>query len=352
MKQFSLLILFCLSAVAVNAQRFVWDIDFETTFDNREGINDVVPTETYFFINLAPEIGVDLGSSGRVSGGIVWTQHIGNEWDKHNISPTLYYRYKGDEWKVSAGIFPRRQLTEQLPAFLWSDSLNYFQKNIRGVLAQYTRGGSFADFYLDWRQMRSRTKREAFNIVVHGLWRPDISTIWGIGGHAMMNHFARRIDAPDTEHIVDNFLANPYFRIDLDGLCALDILSFRTGLLANIERNRELGGWDFAPGFWLEGVMEWRWLGVKNSFYAGKPLLPSYGLFGSELYQADPFYAKRIYNRTDLYGHLLRRKFVRLDAELNFHFTPGSFVFYQRLMLRVDINHSNTTRPSRNPETI
>lgn len=326
--------MFVILSSNLSAQKFYWDIDLEAVFDNREGSHDITPTETYFFTNLAPEVGLDFGHYGRIGGGVVWNQPIGNEWDGYKISPTLYYRYESQRWNFSMGMFPRRQLIQELPGFLWGDSLTYHQKNIRGALVQYRAGRSFAELYLDWRQMQTERKREAFNIVVHGQWQPQGKVLY-IGGHAMMNHYALQKHAPADQHIVDNFLVNPYLGVDLSGKTALDSLNFRAGPLATIERNRALGGWAHAVGGWLEAIAEWRFLGLKNTLYAGQALLPSYAEFASALYPGDPFYQKKFYNRTDIYARVIRNKFVELDASLDFHVSPGSFIFYQRLLLRV-----------------
>ena len=128
----------------------------------------------------------------------------------------------------------------------------------------------------------------------------------------------------------------------------LDSLDIRAACLVTVERNRALGsGWHSPCGGWLRLDAAWRFLGLTNTFYAGKPLLPAYREFGSGLYPGDPFYQARLYNRTDVYAYLLRNKFVSLRASLDFHVTPGSFIFYQKLTLKVCLDAANTGFPSR-----
>lgn len=184
-----LTILAIVSPLIASSQELTWSVDFGSVFDNREGDNTITDTKTYFFTNLAPEIGMKFTKRDRIAGGVVWNQPIGNEWEGHRISPTLYYRHTGKRWSASMGMFPRTQLHQPLPGFLWCDSLTYFQRNIRGVLVQYNSRSAFIDFYLDWRQLQTETKREAFNIVFHGEWRPRARSFI-VGGHAMMNHYA------------------------------------------------------------------------------------------------------------------------------------------------------------------
>lgn len=343
-----------------------WNIDFSSVFDNREGDKDITATKTYFFTNLAPEVGVTFnGGQDRLAGGVVWHQPIGSEWDGHRISPTLYYRHEQQSWRFSMGMFPRRQLIEEMPGFLWSDSLSYHQNNIRGVLVQYVGEKGYFDAYVDWRGMQSRKQREAFNIVFHGQMSPR-NNWFGFGAYAQMNHYALQKNAPADQHIVDNFLVNPYLAADLGSKTALDSLNIRAGLLMTIERNRAVreAGWKTPAGIYLSAVGEWKWFGVKNTLYAGGELFPSYNypgahfaddsaphateedlldnpvvysILGPGLYQGEPFYRKKFYDRLDIYGYILRNDHVSLQASLNFNFTPGSMIFYQRLLLRITL---------------
>lgn len=340
----SLLLFFIFTVfITVPAQKFTWDIDFKSVFDNREGDHDYTPTETYFFTQLAPEVGLKFGSGDRVAGGVVWNQPIGREWGGARVSPTLYYRHEAPTWAFSMGMFPRTQLHEELPNFLWNDSLTYFQRNIRGALVQYNKGKSFVDFYLDWRQMQTTEDREAFNIVLHGQWQPDRSPFFA-GGHVMMNHYALTKNSGPDQHIVDNFVINPYAGVDFSHATALDSLRVRAGLLMTVERNRAYDYWSHPAGFWLDVRAEWRWLGVYNSFYAGGRQQPSRMPFGkpttvvpSQLYQGEPFYGSTLYNRTDIYARIIRNRFVDLTASLDFNVTRDSFIFYQKLTLSLHL---------------
>lgn len=318
--------------------RATWDIELNSTFDNREGDDAITPTKTYFFTRLSPEIGLRFGSNSRIAGGVVWFQPIGCEWEGHRISPTLYYRYESKSWQFSMGMFPRSQMHEELPSFLWSDSLSYSQRNIRGAMVQYDHPKGYAEAYLDWRGMQTERQREAFNIVVGGKWYPSgRDHIFMLGGHLMMNHFALTKNSPSDQHIVDNFLINPYVGADFGHLTPLDSLTVRCGLVATVERNRAHNNWTTPVGGWLEIETQWKFLGLKNTFYAGGRQQPSWKEFGSLLYQGEPYYQEKLYNRTDIYVKILCRRMVQLTGSLNFNVTPGNFTFYQKLTLDVSL---------------
>ena len=340
--KYRITILLAVALHAFNAQALkpTWAVDFGAVFDNREGDQSYSSSKTYLFTSLAPEVGLKFTPTDRIAGGVVWKQPIGCEWEGHRLSPTLYFRHDGapadNPWSFSMGMFPRRQLTEEMPGFLWSDSLSYMQNNIRGLLVQYRRERGFADLYLDWRGMQTKEQREAFNIVFHGRWHPRHDNPFFIGGHAMMNHLARRKDAPENEYVVDNFIVNPYAGVNLQGRTPLDSLIVRGGPLLTIERDRANGNvWHAPVGAWIEAVGEWRWLGLKNSFYFGGRQFPNYDSFGGLLYQGEPFYKAKFYDRLDVYAHLYRNRFMDIQASLNFNFAGKAMNFSQREMLRV-----------------
>ena len=318
----------------------VWNVEFESVFDNREGDSNILPTKTFFFTRLAPEGGVRFSKESSLVGGVVWTQPLGADWDEGRVRPTLYYRFDSPVWKFSMGFLPRRQLTEELPRFLWNDSLAYYDRNIQGALVQYVHTRGWAEAYIDWPGMQTRERREAFKIVAQGKWRPA-SNAFFMGAHLMMNHYALTLHSGPDQHIVDNFLVDPFVGVSLSRPASwLDSLEVRAGVALTVERNRANDdGWQAPYGGWLQLKGQWRWLRVENLLYAGKALLPSYAEFGSALYPGEAYFQKKFYNRTDLYLSLLHRRGVNLEAALDFNVAPGCFTFYQRLLLRIDLGN-------------
>ncbi len=339
MKPRLLLSLFMLCAIGGRAVTPTWGIDFLSVFDNSEGDGKYTDSKTYFFTRLAPEAGLRLSEKSRIAGGVVWFQPIGCEWEGRRVSPTLYYRFESPSWRFSMGMFPRGQLREEMPGFLWSDHMSYYQSNIRGALVQYVTERGFFDAYIDWRGMQTEKQREAFAIVAHGRWQPKDGPFF-TGVHLMMNHLARRKnDAENLDGVVDNFLANPYIGLDLTGKTAMDSLQIRAGAIIGLDRDRKFDqSWRTPAGGWLEVLARWRWLGVKNSLYAGGALYPLYERYNSLLYQGEPDFQSKLYNRTDIYLYILRRGGINLTGALDFHITSGGFEFNQRLMLTISLD--------------
>lgn len=337
MPRLLLLLILCIPVGQAFAQRFYWGGDFSTIFDNREGDNAFTDTKTFFQTQLAPEIGISFDDSiHRVAAGAVWTQPIGTPWKEGKLDPTVYYRYNKGSMRGALGSFPRTQLHRPLPDFIWNDSCNYTCHNIRGAMIGFADSRGYFDAVIDWRGMQTATRREAFNIITSGerLYRNGLF-LWG--GTAMMNHFAKSADPASDEHVVDNFLCNLYIGTDLSQSLfpIFDCFTVKAGILASATRDRNDMDWLSAAGFRAEIETAWRWLEVKDSFYAGGRLFPIYQRYGSLLDQGEPFYQSKIYNRTSVAAYLLKRNHVDLRASLDFHTTSDSFIFYQRLILRV-----------------
>lgn len=329
-----------MAAFAVMAQKpqVEWSVDFRTIFDNREGDETYTRAETFFMTQLAPEIGLSI-DNGRhtVMGGVVWTQPIGCEWDGHKLSPTLYYRYRREGVEGWFGMFGRQQLARRLPDYIWNDSTYYVQRNIRGAGIVLRGVHGFVQGVLDWRGMQTEKQREAFNIIVDGEWRCGGNSVLIAGGTAMMNHLARRKNAPESESVVDNFIANPYIGADLTPVVAwADTLTLKAGVLASMTRDRAFDHkWVSRAGAWVEGCLGWRRFSVREELYTGGRLFPYYSCYGPTLDQGEPYYASPWYSRTDVGYALICGSHVRLEASLDFHAAKDNFNFYQRLILQI-----------------
>ena len=328
----------------LSAQRpdLYWGLDMSAVFDNREGDTRYAAAKTFFQTQLAPEIGISLdGGKHRVAAGAVWTQPIGCEWEGHRISPTAYYRYESKGLRFAMGMFGRDQLYADMPNYIWSDSVKYSQRNIRGAFIGYRNGKGFFQAVLDWRGMQTKTQREAFNIVATGE-RVYSGGKFMWGGTAMMNHLALDKSETPGQNVVDNFIYNPYLGINISKMAytPLDSCSLRLGILGDLTRDRcGEKEWKTPMGIWADVDVRWKFLELQNTFYAGGNLYPIYDKYGTLLDQGEPYYAASLYNRTTASVIFLKRSFVTVKASLDFNLAPDHFNFYQRVM--VDFNISN-----------
>lgn len=332
------------SGLAAQRPDLYWNIDMQAVFDNREGDTQYAVDKTYFQTRLAPEIGVSLyDDRHRVAGGVVWTQPIGSEWDGYRLSPTLYYRYQHKGIRFAMGMFGKDMLYADMPNYIWNDSVNYAQRNIRGAMFGYRNGKGYFQAFIDWRGMQTEKQREAFNIIASGE-RQYKSGKFMWGGLVMMNHLAKDLIHKEEQFVVDNFAYNAYLGINLAEMIKspLDSCTFRVGVLGGLTRDREIKSWKTPVGFWADIDMRWKFLELKNTLYAGGTLFPYYSTFGAMLDLGEPYYSASFYDRASVGAYILERKFLTLKASLDFNLALSHFNFHQRVI--VTFNLPSSTR--------
>lgn len=341
-KTLSVLLITLSTISGLYAQRpdLYWSADMKAVFDNREGDTKHAAAKTIFLTQLAPEIGISLyDDRHRIAAGVVWNQPIGCEWEGYRLSPTVYYRYQNKGLRFAMGMFGRDQLYAEMPNYIWNDSIKYTQRNIRGALIAYRDERGYFQAFLDWRGMQTETQREAFNIIASGERHHAAGKfIWG--GLAMMNHLAYDKSGRPDQHVIDNFLYNPYVGVNFARSIPsmpLDSCALRIGVLGDLTRDRGDGEWKTPVGLWVDLDASWRFLELKNTLYAGGKLFPIYGRYGYILDQGEPYYASSLYNRTSVGVIFLKRKFMTLKASLDFNVAPSHFNFYQRVLLSFSI---------------
>ncbi len=315
-------------------------------FDNREYKYDKATAQTLFGTRLSPEIGLAIGNS-RIMAGASWVQPIDGSTRRAKIHPTVYYRYEASAFRMSLGMFPRTQLLENTPAILQYDSLTYNRPNLAGALFQYVHRKGFAELYIDWRQVQTKTDREAFMAVFNGRWQP--LPYFFAGGRAVMNHLARTRGVNDPHTVTDNLVVGPYVGIDLTSCTPLDTLTLKVGYHLSLDRLRNVGTWHHPQGILIDLLAEWRFLGVHNTFYKGDAQMPLYTMLGALLNQGDPYYQSPTYNRTDIYAYIFRKSYLNCIASCNLHFTPGRCDFQQQLTLRFFLDDKGW-KERKNPE--
>lgn len=340
-KKIALLLISLQTLFGLNAQKpeLFWSVFMSAIFDNREGDETYSDARTFFQTQLSPEIGLTLdGGRHRIAAGAVWTQPIGCEWEGHRISPTVYYRYEDKGLRFAMGMFDRDQLYRELPNYIWNDSVKYMQRNIRGAMIGYREEKGFFQAILDWRGMQTRNQREAFNIIAMGE-RHYKEGLWMWGGTAMMNHLAWDKSGNPDQHVVDNFLYNPYLGVDFSkiGSIPLDSCLLRIGILGSLTRDRGDKNWHTPMGAWVDFAARWKFLELKNTFYAGGKLFPIYARYGSILDLGEPYYAASLYDRLTVGVIFLERNFVKIKGDLDFNIYPGNYNFYQRVMVEFRI---------------
>lgn len=327
-----------LCCLPTTGQELVWDVDFSTVFANREGGDDMRIDQTFLFTRLEPELGVQFVDSHqnthRLKGGVSWYQPLNQDLEGYKVQPLLYYQGSTQRgWEFTLGAFPRQLMRHALPRYLWSDSLNYCHAVVRGAMVQYGNADNsrWLQAFIDWRQMRSRTRREAFNVVVSGGLNLGPSPLYALA-HIEYNHLAKRKHAPEGEGVNDDATLNPMLgcRYTLGKVNGY----VEAGAIVQLQRWRAEGKWRTPAGFIGNIHARWRWLELDESIFAGRELFPLYELYGSELNMGDTYYRSKFYSRSDLRGHIFNNDLVDVSAVLTFHATDRITGFWQQLSCR------------------
>lgn len=378
---------FCFNAISAQEQekeyKFIWGVDAETVFDNREGDQTYSPQQTIFFSRLSPSLGVRFGKSEyekinndgikkkytdvhKLVAGTHYIQPIGIGYKENKFVPTAYYTFshkvvkevKRDSsvliidgtntpdfkvWSVSFGMIPRR-LSYRLPEILWSDSMDYYNPNIRGILLQCTKNNlAFHEISLDWRSLQSADQREAFNVnynvrkYFHRYLR-GISPFF-IGGNVQLNHLAKRNPAPEGEGVNDDMFAYPYIGWDFSDKTVFDRFIIKAGYAVSFDRCRAIGDWEVDGGLLADLHLLWKKIGIIETLYAGNKQFPLYPMYGSLLNMGDPHYQSSFYSLTSIYSPIVHNRHVSFGAFLDFHVTKEGTSCYQRVVLNVNLGN-------------
>lgn len=334
LQKLKILTLLTLISCAINAQKFVYDIDFLTFFDNRESHIPSYPSKTLFGARLSPEIGFEINDSiygnHKLIAGASYIQPFGSQWTDIKIRPTIYYRYRQQGFDLSLGFIPWRNIRTDLPDYLFSDSLHYFSPNIQGVHFGYSSRHGFAEFICDWRGMQSLETREAFRLLLTSEYHYQ----WLFaGGNAQLNHLANRLNPPVRDGVCDDITAQPFIGFNISQLIPLDTLALRTSYIFSYQRDRKNNQLFLNHGFLAELSLKWRFLAVENNLYIGDPLLPLYKQYNSLLNQGESNYQHKIYNKTEFSVYILQIPFVTLQFSWNLHYIPNHPLAHQQLLI-------------------
>lgn len=343
-----LLLFALLAAVPSSAQRLLYDVDFVFDFDNRESHYSYEQSGTIFGIRLTPTIGVgfsdSLGGNHSLMAGVTYVQPFGADWREAHVSPTVFYRYEQQGWRLHFGFVPYTELTEALPDYLRSDSLAFSYPNIQGALFQYRSRWGYFDALCDWRGMMTDSIREAFRLVGGGKFRYK----WlYAGGYAQLNHLSH---SAKVLGVVDDIVVNPLAGVDLAYLTPLDSLSLQAGYIFTWNRDRRAHDSRFMHGLHVDAALRWRFIGFRNETYFGGNMMPFYPTYGVLANQGDPRYQSRIYNRTDFYLYMLRRPFVTVYAGWNLLYLEGFKLSHQQQLV-CRFNLQEAIRYSRLPKS-
>ncbi len=354
--------------------RFTYDVGFEMNFDNREfSRSEFSRSMTIFGARLTPSVGLSIPQKSlSMNHKLMFGIDIMKNFGASPISPglagdegedskrqsnldlfreiTLYYNLNktfsnSTGLELYAGIFPRRNMSENYSEAFFSDSLKFYDNNIEGLLLKITRPKSNYEVGIDWIGQKGMARKEKFMIFSAG--ESSITPWFKVGYAGYMYHFA---GSQKARGVVDNILLNPFVKFDIGCKMNFQEFSFRLGWLQAMQHDRvAVGHYVFPRGGEFDlTIMKWN-VGIHNKMFYGTDMMPYYNSadtagdkYGSRLYFGDPFYrihdtaaspgadtfpgsaagsTPGLYNRLDIFyePHIGEYLAVRISARFHFH---------------------------------
>ena len=339
MRKIIAIVICIISIFSIDAQELEWSVDMNAVFKNSEVEKDETPGATNIFTRITPMIGVSMDSTRhRIMGGVTWHQPMNDRLYGYKVVPALYYQYnnqeKGLDFKI--GMIPN--IRSSLSSYLCSDSILFANSNVNGVSISIFKPHFILDAKLDWRQIMTKHRREAFMVLGDIGWRNSYTANVGENNIAVVstlayNHLARSGERPEGEGVVDNIIANP--RVLYTHYWNKALISVEAGMLLSCDRDR-IGEnkWLTQAGFFGSVLGNWKWLAVYQGIYAGKQQMPLYRKYGPLLYQGQKFFRDKFYSRTVVSATIFNTDYININAQLSFHATDKITAFWQQIAVR------------------
>ncbi len=336
-RKIGFLMLGILLSASLSAQEFLWSVDVDMTFDNREyGKSKYNWPQTIFGGYINPLVG--LGWRGNsIQVGVSALRNFGAPTCDMDVNFLFFYNYRDSRFNVSAGIIPRRQVKGGSEAF-FCDSIKFFDNTIDGLLLQYIPDDkNYIEVFCDWDGHQTATTRERFIVYTSGRYYP-LSWLYGEYELMMHHHAGTSVDGG----VVDNIWLYPRVGVDLGGRLWFDKLKLSAGWLQAVQNDRTYVGHYVKPhGVQVEARVEKFKLGLYNTLYMGGCLMPYYESYASSLYTGSAFYRTRddVYNRLEAYWHPFQNEKFDLKVSSVHHYDGVKWCSQQLITFRVIIDN-------------
>ena len=358
MKSIILSVLIFISSISLYAQEFIWGVDFESKFNNKEFARMPVAasSETYFGSFLTPNIGLKFrdASAGthKIVIGIDAARFFGNMDKVLDYTPILYYGFSSRHFGVNAGAFSPSKLLGDYNSAFFSDEVNFYDRSIEGALFQYKNKRGYSEVCVDWLSMRSENNDEIIGLYSASKYNFDY---FYLGYHLSGCHYLWLGD--NSAGVVEDFQLRPYIGVNFADYLPLDVLNLRIGWLQTFQKDRKNIGKLITPaGATFDLTLE-KWnFGLNNSLYLGEALTPYYynkptpnlAHFGSNLYFGELFYNtdSGLYNKVELYWKKSFAKYGTAKLSCLLHLDGyGNTGWQQLASISINIPHRSIIRP-------
>lgn len=298
--------LLTLPSFAQNKPKFIYDVDFEYCFDNREfdaGKQAFTPSMTINAARLTPMGGISIVQdkylTHKVMAGVDVMKDMGESvtpvsdphLDNLGLFRELFFWYNLDarlrkaDINGYAGMFPRRFSVfggidtpssrlpgHDIPTVFLSDWNRFYDTNMEGILITAQRPRAYYEIGLDWLGMFGPARREQFIISTYG--KSQLNRWLQAGWVGTFHHYA---NSAECRGVVDNHLLSPFVSFDFGRILHAGIqdLSLTLNGIVGVHQDRMKGtGLEMTSGVQATtNVRNWN-VGVRNELYLGSGQMP------------------------------------------------------------------------------
>jgi hypothetical protein len=337
-KSFWVLLLFTLISSWGFSQEKKWQVGLYPFFDNTEfGYSPVQKPQTMSGVLFSPQVGLSWDSIHSVKVGIDLLHEFGSLRTVDYVYPVAYYEFDKKPFRFYMGAFPRNITLEKYPRIFFQDSISYYRPNLNGIFWEVRNNINYLNVWLDWTGRQSMTQHEAFFMGFSG--RYNLGILYG-QHFGYLFHFAGTTDPNSNEALHENGVFLTSAGLDLAGKTFFTKLETNVGWVIGLERARALQtGWMAHKGLLMETRIEYKGMGIFNSFYSGQSQMSFYSSHGSNLYWGDPIYRAKSYNRSDIYYNFIKNKNVNVKLIYSLHFLESTVYHEQALKVTLNINN-------------
>lgn len=320
----------------ISAQQKVWKLGVHSFFDNTEfGHSQFQMPQTMAGVHVAPQIGLSWDTIHQVYVGVDALHEYGSNKVIDYIDPIAYYEYDFAPFRFYMGAFPRKMVLDDYPRIFFTDSINNYRPTINGLCWEFYRGRSRVRAWLDWTSRQTKVRHEAFFMGESA--RFEFSDFF-IQHFGYMFHYAGVLNAPAFDALHDNGMYLTSFGMDLAQRTGWNKMQTSLGWAVGLEDERDgTQKWLKHHALMSETKIEYKGIGLENSYYRGSGQMSFYNDHGMDLYWGDRIYRAKAYDRADLYIHFFHSDVVETKLMYTLHFVENQMYHEQSLYVTFNL---------------
>ena len=329
------------------SQNVIYNVGLHSFFDNNEFEEcPVKESQTMAGVHAVPQIGLEWNTKHRIFIGVDAMHEFGSNNKVDYWDPIAYYEFAGDFFRFYMGAFPRKLALDNYPLFFFQDSIRNYRPTMTGMYWEYTSAKEdFMNVWLDWTSRQTFSVRETFFMGLSG--RYNWKSFYG-QNYSYVHHFACSQDPDAYTPVCDNVRIWTALGADLSSKTSFDNLDINIGWAAGLDRDRwSNNGWLSSHGILSQLKVEYRGLGLHNTFYRGDAQGKLYN-DSPQIYWDDPLYRTNFYNRLDGYIYFIKTNVVQLKLCYSLHFIKEGMFHQQQFYASFDLDNLKKKQPGKN----